>query len=481
MVFKFDADPATGHEVPTGVEVTGNAQATAGGAGEQGLTVKARTIGAELAKMKDQIVVKSATAREEVHVSTNAKPGEQPMHASGDRLDVDPVAGLAVLQGTGVTVSGNGATMFGRKVTLSQADGSVFVDGGGMLTSLRDEDPAHITTSVATWDKSMRFENATGKATCLGNATATMTVGETEKNTAHAETIVLSFTPAPAPGTPNKAGTRELLKAEAIGEPGIDGKPPRSATLERREFSMVNGEQHLDKLLYLEGQKIEADQPHKTLDVPVPGKLLVDDRSPDATPAKAPAPAAPPPAAADPAAPPAQPTGPMVPVGGFTSSKGTSLFTWAGSLHLDMTAGKAELKRDVQLTHQPLPAPGQPTPAQTTVDCDQLTATLLTAKPASGGNGSLSDLSATLSKVEASGNVVAKSEGRQLTADTITFDTIRQSMEAAGGNGPTPADLTLVTYIDPARPAPVRARKVVWDQRAGEIRIIEPAPTTIGQ
>jgi hypothetical protein len=370
--------------------------------------------------------------------------------------------------------------MFGRKVTLTQADGSVLVDGGGMLTSLRDEDPTHITTSVAIWNKSMRFENATGKATCLGDATATMTVGDTEKNTAHAETIILSFTPAAGSSAANKAGTRELLKAEAIGEPGVDGKPPHPATLERREFSMVNGEQHLDKLLYLEGQKIEADQPHKTLDVPVPGKLLVDDRTPDAP--KPPTAPAAQPTGTEPTAPVA--AGPLMPTGGFTSAKGTSLFTWAGTLHLDMTDGKAELKKDVQLTHQPLPAPGQPVPAQTTVDCDQLTATLLTAKPAGGGaatNGSLSDLSATLSKVEAKGNVVAKSEGRQLTADTVTFDTIRQSMEAAGGNGPTPADLTLVTYIDPARPAPLRARKIVWDQRAGEVRIIEPAPTTIGQ
>lgn len=479
MTFKFDADPVTGQETPKSVEVTGEARATAGGAGENGLNLKARSIKAELGKEKDQIVVVKAEANEDVHVSNNPVTADSSLLASGEKLTVDPAAGVAVLTGgtIPVTISVNGAVMMGPKVTLTQSTGEVSVDGPGSINSIKDENLApgeEVTTSHAHWSKSMTFNNTTGKATCLGDASATMTVGDTQRDVAQAETIVLFFTPAseapkPAAGKPAASAPRELISAEALGELGVDGKPPRPATLEHRQFAMVNGEQKLEQLVYLEGHKIVANQPARTLDVPVPGKLLVDDRTQE--PAKTPAPTTPPAGGAAPSA---------SPIGGFTSAKGTSLFTWMGSLHLDMTKGEATLKKDVALTHQPFTAPGAPAAAQTTLDCDQLTAFLKTQPPGAAPPAAptaIGKLDASLEKVEAKGNVVAKSEGRQLTAETIIFDTVRQFIEAAGSND---ENQTLVTYLDPARPAPLRARKISWDQKSGEVRAVELAPTTIG-
>ena len=152
----------------------------------------------------------------------------------------------------------------------------------------------------------------------------------------------------------------------------------------------------------------------------------------------------------------------------------------ADSLHLDLNQGRAVLKKDVALTHQPVTPTGGTPVAQTTLDCDQLTAFLKTQPQATGAANTpapIAKIDATLERVEARGNVVAKHNGGLLNADTVTFDTIRQIIEAAGSND---ADRTLISYIDPARPAPLRARKVTWDQKNGEVRIIEPAPTNIG-
>lgn len=480
MSFKFAADPATGQEIPLSVEVTGKAQATAGGTGENGLNLKARSITASLGKEKDQIVIVSAEANEEVHVSSNTDSGAPPLMASGDKLTVDPAAGVAHMFGAPVTITRDGAVMTGNKVRITQANGEVFVDGPGTVSSLKDgnadPDPAkheEPTAAFAAWTKSMTFNNTTGKATCVGDATATMTVGETERNSAQASTIILSFTPAENPGTPKPAAgsqqpQRELISAEAVGDLGIDGKPPRPATLEHREFTAVTGgEPKLTRLVYLEGQRILAHQPSRTLDVPVPGKLLVDDRTPE--PAEAPTTSSTP-----------QPAPTLSPIGGFTSTKGTSLFSWADSLHLDLNQGRAVLKKDVALTHQPVTPTGGTPVAQTTLDCDQLTAFLKTQPQGTGTANTpapIAKIDATLERVEARGNVVAKHNGGLLNADTVTFDTIRQIIEAAGSND---ADRTLISYIDPARPAPLRARKVTWDQKNGEVRIIEPAPTNIG-
>ncbi|MDP1661558.1 MAG: hypothetical protein Q8L55_06540, partial [Phycisphaerales bacterium] len=83
----------------------------------------------------------------------------------------------------------------------------------------------------------------------------------------------------------------------------------------------------------------------------------------------------------------------------------------------------------------------------------------------------------TLERVEATGNVIAKSDGRQVTAHSILYDTVRGFMEAAGKDG---TDQPLAAFLDPARPAPLRARRFTWNQKNGEMRIIEPAPTTVG-
>ncbi|HZW07615.1 MAG TPA: hypothetical protein VFF65_10870, partial [Phycisphaerales bacterium] len=475
ITVNFAPEPRTGEQQPTSIEVVGSAEATAGGTGEGGLNLKARTITADLAKdAKDQLAVTKAVAIDNVHVTDGASGREATFAASADKLEIDPAAGIADLYGKPVTVSRDGAVMTGGHLRLTQATGEAFVDGPGTVSSLTDGDASKdepMSSSLATWTKSMTFNSVTGRAECVGDASATMTRGEVERNTLQASTVLLQFTPAPkkdekaaavAPGAPKQQ--RELISAEARGELGIDGRPPRPATLENREFSVENGEQKLQRLTYLEGFRIIANQPNRTLEVPVAGKLLVDNRVPDAKPAPSR---------------PAPPAGsPIAPLGGFNSATGTSLFTWTGSMNLDLIKGEAVLKRDVALTHQPLASAAQPNPPQTTLDCDQLTAFLKVKSPAGGADAPLARLDASLERVEAVGNIVTKSEGKQLTAHSLLYDTVRAFMEAAGKDG---TDQPLVTFLDPSRPAPLRARRISWDQKNGEVRIIEPAPTTIGQ
>ncbi len=466
ITVNFEPGGAAGHERPRSIEVVGNAEATAGGTGESGLNLKARAINADLgADAQGRLAVVKAEAIDEVHVADNAAGGTPTFVASADRLTVDPSAGVAHLYGSPVTVSRDGAVMCGGHLRLTQATGEAFVDGPGTVSSLKEPDPLkpddQPSSMLASWQESMTFDNATGKVVCVGDASVTMTIADTERNVLQAGTVLLQLTPAPKPGEKTAApGQREFISAEAIGHLGVDGKPPRPAVMENRRFDSAGGVQRLQKLTYLEGYRILANQPNRTLDVPVAGKLLVDDR----TPGPAPAPGAP--AVAS-------------PIGGFNSTSGTSLFTWSGSLHLSLADGKAVINRDVALTHQPLPTADQPAPAQTTLDCDTLTAFLKTTGPATGtaGPASLTKIEATLERVEATGNVVAKSDGRQVTANSILYDTVRGFMEAAGKDG---TDQPLATFIDPARPAPLRARRFTWNQKTGEMRIVEPAPTTIG-
>jgi hypothetical protein len=142
-------------------------------------------------------------------------------------------------------------------------------------------------------------------------------------------------------------------------------------------------------------------------------------------------------------------------------------------MQMNRATGQMKMQGQVQLTHRPAGVAGSapatdPSAGQVLLDCNELQATLRGVDAAAGGA-----LKADLSRVEALGSVRAASEGRELLAERLMFDAQAELMQAVG------TDEQLVTFVDPAQPAPVRARFIEWNLREKRINTEGVAPIMI--
>jgi lipopolysaccharide export system protein LptA len=370
---------------------------------------------------------------------------ESGTRAEAPRLTADPVARVARLEGPAgsVRVSREGATIEGEDMTFRDVERRLAVAGPGKLThnsQAKGEEP--VTAVIATWTESMSFDDLAGTATCIGGAEAVMTRAQggaiTQRDRMQAQRVDLWLTPAGAPDAPPQ--DRTLRRAELTG-----GEKP--ATVESRRYArpQPGAEAAVEQLMYLESARIDADDEKGTLVTPAPGKFLVLDRR----------------AAAD--ARPGQ--GPLEAGGG----RGTSLFTWTGSMDLNRDRGVVTLREGVKLTHQ---RAGDNVKSE--LDCEKLTAVIKVDRDAAPGGAAdpACGMTGELISAEAEGGVWMRANGRELIADEASYDAVNRVLtaRARGSN--------LVQLFDPGATEPRTSRGLRWDMATDRIDIFNPGTTT---
>lgn len=318
----------------------------------------------------------------------------------------------------------------------------------------------------AKWTKRMIYDDLDGLIDCLGDASIRYSPDVLTRNKADGEHVKLLITPGspgqsllaslPGESEPSKKSPdREVIKAEAYGSI-LDREGGTNARVESRSYAADGNEadkQTLQKLFYIEGPTILANNTAGTMDVPGAGKFLLMDQS------QAPAAPSSAPGTRD--------------LGG--DARGVSLFEWAGSLHVerqpsgDTTLG---MNDNVSVIHRALKDG-----TVTEIKCAAMTADL---KEHGGSLGDSSRGKTELQHVEAVGGVYSasgppkteqnpKPAVRELLAQKLNYDALKQTIIAeADKNG-------VVTMFDPAAASPTTATWLSWDLATGNIEVKKPS------
>lgn len=373
--------------------------------------------------------------------------GKNTLTASGDMLTVQAGSKSARLVGTPAIIEQAGARLRCPTIDLSAADSTVAATGEGDFTRTAPEDDPASPMIAASWSRSMMLDDMRGALAIDGNAAFQSIAGapdDREDSSVKAQTIRVTFehaknaapvqppaesnadsTPLLAGLAPTSSSSRRVLTAE-----GTSDDPVSPVRLEVRRGGPEG------RMLYVEGQKIAATNGARTVHVPGAGKLLNSDRRPDL--ANAPLPA----------------TGSRSTQDGVLpgSGKGDAIFTWKNDAMLDIAAGSAELDGGVRMVHR-----RTVDNALTELECDHLTASIE------------EDLKTRrLSSVRADGQVWARSQGREMTAQLAIYNAPLGVLEATGGDGGE------VLVSDPRSGEPLNARAIRWTLPTGRIEVIDP-------
>ncbi|MBY0310885.1 MAG: hypothetical protein K2W85_02325 [Phycisphaerales bacterium] len=394
--------------------------------------------------------------------------------ARADRVRASPLLRTVDLTGQPVVLARDGSTIVGTQMALDDAAGTLMTFGEGSMEHLQADksgNPDEQTRVRATWTKSMLFNNTRGTVECAGDTVVAATSALREQ-TLKAERLNLWLTPAGEESVAAAqvlttsstngqtssglaAGERRLLKAEAIGA-SVEREGAPNASVEMRRYArpiqtiasaddadrpVRIGERVLEQVVFLDGGRIIADDVAGTVEIPGAGRAIVrDQKNAGST------------EASKTTAAPASPA---------TGSRGTSRFTWTGSMKLDRPSGLLRMLKDTELVHLPLGSN-----QVTRIVATQMDATLNLR-----GEG-LEARSAELQRAEAIGAVFAESGTQKLLCDRLVYEALAGTALATSNDG------NRVTLYDDRKPTPMVAKALKWDLTRDRVEVTEPAPIT---
>jgi hypothetical protein len=416
--------------------------------------LEASWLRAVIARLNDEQGAGSLTATR-LEAKEIVFAGADGVHAKAPLLTADPVARIAQLTGPAGSVVGPGAsTISGQDMTFHDVERRLLVAGPGTLAHEAAGGAGEpVSRIVATWTREMAFDDLQGTATCVGESgaelTKTLAGALVERDTMKAEQVDLWLTAGSAGAAANEqdpAQARKLLRANMQGTLATrEGGTP--ASIESRRYAAGAGQPAgnapvLERLMYLEGARINADDVQGTLDVPVPGRLLFVDRREAAK----------------------QEGKGANPLEGVADARGTALFTWAGSMNLNRSKGLVTLRESVRLTHQ------RPEDTQKSeLECETLVAEV--RETAGGKPAGPDSFSGELVSADASGAVWMRYGGRELIADSAKYDAINRVIRATAA-----ADNYVQIHNPDGRTS--EAKSLTWDLIKDTIELRQPRPVT---
>lgn len=383
--------------------------------------------------------VDSFRADERVEIALGE--GEARVHASATSVRAEPKNDRAELIGVPsapASLRRGPATLQGQAIRLLGERNAIEAFGEGEATydlaaAPEADRPGALPYERLSmrWTNAMSYDDRTGRAEFAGQALLRADAGATLRDTARAERIVVTL----ARQTPDDNARR--LATATLYSAMYEGVSDSLSEIESRRYEpSEGGGVTLSQLVFLSGEEVRVDGIAETLVVPGAGRLLVEDRR-DAG---------------------ARSTG--------SSSRGTTLFEWGGSLRAQRAVGDATIERDVRVRHLPL------NDAHTVeLECERLVAITREqpgnpVAPVAGATATI-DASGrlTVDRIEASGAVYAKNRRKQMLADRLIFDPVRNILEAH------PAMNNVITLFDPSAGAPLIARDpVFWDIANDRVR-----------
>lgn len=358
--------------------------------------------------------------------------GADGTRAIGTRIRADADAQTAEVVGAPAIVGQGDSLITGGIVLLDNVRRRARVDGPG---SFEHQSPDGVSV-VAKWNDGMRFDDLAGSVECEGDAEVTAT-DALEVNTLRSKRVVLALKPG---GTVDQQETesdidRRLIRATA------HGTADEKATVESRVYA-ADRPDRVERLTYLEGATLIADNERGVFEAPGTGVLLLLDRR----------------AAGESSQDPGLPIGEVGP--------GLTRFSFAGGMQLERATGVAVMDRTVRVRHKSLA-----TQDIIELDCERLTAQLSELDGVEGSAGS--EIQGELRSVQASGAVYLKMNQRELIADRLAYDaeTGKAIASAVEGN--------LVTLFDGERGTSQTARTLYWDLTTDRIEVDRPGGAVV--
>ncbi len=340
---------------------------------------------------------------------------------TADSLNADPERSIADLIGEPAEISFGASAISGAEMRINQTERTLTVFGNGALRRSTADDGLGYENLLLEWADSMRYDDLIGEALFLGECVLTADVSDLARDVVTAGRIELSTTPY-AERQERQDNDQSIRRAVAYGaSSGVDSV--NLARVESRRYirdETAPGNLRLTRLVYLDGPEIIADVTDGELQVPHPGKLLIENRRLDEAAS-----------------------------GGNaqTDLRGTTLVEWDGAFVLKREVGAAEFRRQVRVRYRPLGAP-----RVTELECERLD---LSFDPDAQTNASAG--SADLLWAQAQGAVYAAQGRRQVVADRMLFDNALGFAELTAWPG------NAVTLFDADAPTPLTGDLLRWD------------------
>lgn len=426
---------------PTHVEVLGNAR---GVQGDDHLS--ARQITADLARDDaGKRAITAASASGDVRYD-----GRDGVWAAAHTLAARPREQVVDLQGEGAAVGQGDSRVSGNQLRLSGGnERGITVFGPGAFDHA---DPKQGGKVRATWTSQMTFQDAQGLLECAGSVRTDWQPDPHSRDRIDAERVQLWLErtePGPpatrqpaasAPGDPlalgGVSGGRRLVRAQAWGSIA-EREGGTRAQIESRRFAAGDV---LERLLYLEGEQILADNQKGSLSVPGPGRLFsLDHRAAAAR----------------------DSLGQGLSADAQTG-QGEAKFEWTGSMTADREAKKVTLHQGVRMRHH-----RRDDGLLTDLECEDLLAVLDQATQPKPGDQAPA-FSGELQSTWATGRAWLRSGQREISAEELLYDAAQGVVSAKGKPGGD------VTAFDHASATPVTAKAIRWDLKSGRLDAIEP-------
>jgi len=214
------------------------------------------------------------------------------------------------------------------------------VFGPGSASRTLEHKKAAVDRLGVRWNTGMTYSDQSGEAECRGGVEAVGEFSGTDRHVVTGDTLTLRITP----GSEDSA-TRELLAAIVSGS-AFNPKSSDHARAEARRFvgsSLASGAPRLEALLSIESQSLAVRPVERSVEAPGPGRIVIEDRrsTNQSTPAG---------------------TSDVLVLGASSttstatsslSTRGTTIFTWQGGVHVDGPSNTATMHSGVRVRHKP--------------------------------------------------------------------------------------------------------------------------------
>lgn len=400
--------------------------------------IRARAIDADLTTdERGAVVAQTVSARGDVRFTRRSDrlriEGES-LWANLDeqRLDVAGEGSLVEREGTRIT--GEEVRLDGNRRTATSLGAGTFEH----RTRNAGEPP---TRTHAEWASGMTYDDRTGVLEAAGEVVAVSEPDPHSRDTIRAERVRVELEPAPeseavaldSADPAAQSRSRRVLRMYAWAaqpEPDDDAPVPASVESTRSIDAGPDAPPRLARAFTLFGHEIIADHAAGTLDVPGAGRLMVADLRSDTE------------------------------AGANGDNRGTALFDWSESFHVERAKGEATMHGAVRMSHRRLADS-----LRTDLEAESLTARIRDAAADEAG-----DLSGELEYATAIGKVWVRSGRHELTGHRLEYDAIAGTAEAFADEG------GVVTVVEAGRTSPVTARRIFWNLATDRIEVREPGP-----
>ncbi|HRQ74026.1 MAG TPA: hypothetical protein PLU35_13450 [Phycisphaerales bacterium] len=401
--------------------------------------IRARTLDADLTTdERGAVVAQTVSARGEVQFSRRSDR----LRIEGETLWANLDEQRLEVAGEGALVEREGTRITGEEVRLDGTRRTATSLGAGTFEHRTRNQGEPPTRTHAEWTAGMTFDDRTGILEASGGVVAVSERAPLSRDTIRAERVRVELEPSPegeavamdSADPAAQSRSRRVLRMHAWAaqpEPDDDAAPvPASVESTRSVDAGPDAPPRLARAFTLFGHEIIADNAAGTLDVPGAGRLVVADLRTNAE------------------------------TDADADNRGTALFDWSRSFHVDQTKGEATMHGGVRMSHRRLADS-----LRTDLEAESMTARIRNASADEAG-----DLSGELEYATAIGKVWVRSGRHELTGHRLEYDAIAGTAEAFADEG------GVVTVVETGRTSPITARRIFWNLVTDRIEVRDPGP-----